>query len=233
MVGYTFSLVTPPPGWASSGAYLDFPRMVHGHEPAARLLVEKALETLKGKGVSRVESRLTTMCPGDIALAEEMGFSISQWGYKVYYSYEMAWGKPPFPGGAAEEIDPARDLGECAQIATRWYRRPSEWCLAHLGEWHKAGIITHLAVREQGRIVAACMAAANDVRPSTAAIYYIYTPDERCLKPMLAKVIARCVDSGMRNVIADLIGEHRPYERVYRELGFEQVASWARCEKRI
>jgi hypothetical protein len=232
MVGYMFSVITPSEGGGST-ANLDFPRMLPGHEQAAELLIERAFETLKRRGVSRVVGRVTTMCPGDIRLAESVGFSISAWGYKVYYSYEMEWGRLNDPGHAAEEVDPQYDLDECAQIATRWYRRLPEWCRSLLAEWHEAGLITHLGVREDGKLVAACMAAPNSVRPSTAAIYYIYAPDERTLRPMLVRVVDKCVDRGIHNVIADLVNEHRQYEPVYQELGFKKVADWARCEKAL
>jgi hypothetical protein len=145
----------------------------------------------------------------------------------------MGWGKLDFPSDTAEEIDPGKDLGECAAIALKWYKRSQEWCHSVLTEWHDEGVITHLGVREQGRLIAACMAAPNSVRPSTAAIYYIYAPDERALKPMLAKVVTKCVDYGVQNVIADLVNEHRSYEPVYQELGFQKVAEWARCEKTL
>jgi hypothetical protein len=233
MVGYMFSIVTPPGEGEVSTATLDFPRLMPGHEGAAELLMERALETLQRKGVSRVVGRVTTMCPGDIRLAENAGFSISDWGYKVYYSYEMAWDKLDLPGDPAEEVDPEKDLDECAQIAARWYKRPPEWCRALLAEWHSAGIITHVGVREGKRWIAACMAAPNTVRPSTAAIYYIYAPDEHSLTPMLVSVVSQCVDYGVDNVIADLIHEHRQYEPVYQKLGFEKVAEWARCEKAL
>jgi hypothetical protein len=231
MVGYMFSVVTPPGDDGVTSATLDFPRMVPGHEGAAELLMERAFEVLRRKGVSRVLARVTTMCPGDIRLAERTGFSISDWGYKVYYSYEMAWGALGFPAGPAEEVDPEADLDECAQLAARWYKRPPEWCRSLLEEWHEAGVITHVGVREGGRLIAACMAAPNEVRPSTAAIYYIYAPDERSLTPMLAQVVGGCVDYGVHNVIADLIHEHRQYEPVYQALGFQKVAEWARCER--
>jgi hypothetical protein len=231
MVGYTFSVVTPSEGGGVSTANLDFPRMLPGHEEAAELLIERAFETLKRKGVSRVVGRVTTMCPGDIRLAGRVGFSVSDWGYKVYYSYEMQWGTLNIPGSAAQEVDPQTDLDECAQIAARWYRRPPEWCRALLTEWHEAGLITHLGVQEEGRLIAACMAAPNTVRPSTAAIYYIYTPDERSLRPLLARVVDKCVACGVHNVLADLVNEHRQYEPVYQELGFKKAAEWARCEK--
>jgi hypothetical protein len=233
MVGYMFSVVTPPGDGGVASATLDFPRMVPGHEGAAELLVERAFEVLKRKGISRVLARVTTMCPGDVRLAERTGFSISDWGYKVYYSYEMAWGALRIPGDPAEEVDPGADLDQCAQLAARWYGRPPAWCRSLLEEWHEAGIITHVGVREGGRLVAACMAAPNEVRPSTAAIYYIYTPDEHSLTPMLAKVVNECVDYGVHNVIADLIYEHRQYEPVYQALGFEKVAEWARCERTL
>ncbi len=233
MVGYMFSLITPSDESAAATAYLDFPRMLPGHEQAAELMIARAFERLKDRGVSLVTSRVTTMCPGDLLLAEKMGFSIIDWGYKVYYSYEMEWGKLEIPSEAAEEIDPGKDLDACAAIATNWYKRSQEWCHSLLAEWHEEGVITHLGVREQGRMLAACMAAPNTVRPSTAAIYYIYTPDEHALKPMLTKVIDNCISYGVQNVIADLVNEHRSYEPIYQKLGFQKVAEWARCEKNL
>jgi hypothetical protein len=231
MVGYMFTLITPLGDSNEAIANLDFPRMLPGHEQAAGLLIERAFETLYKKGVSRVAGRITTMCPGDIRLAEKTGFTINDWGYKVYYSYEMGWGKLNLPGLAAGEVDLEKDLDECAEIASKWYLRPSEWCRSHIQEMVEADIITHACVRQQGRVIAACLAAPNDVRPSTAAIFYIYAPDEPSLKPMLTRVVNRCVEYGVHNVIADLVNEHRQYEYVYRQLGFKKVAEWARCEK--
>ena len=231
MVGYMFSLVTQSTEGEIVTANLDFPRMIPGHEEAAEILIEKAFKTLKKKGVSRIEGRVTTMCPVDIRLAEKTGFSIVDWGYKVYYSYEMEWGKLAFPDDLAMEIDPKTDLNECAEISSKWYGRPPTWCYALLSEWHQSGVITHLGVRKEGKLIAACMVAPNDVRPSTAAIFYIYSPDDDNLKPMLTKVVSKCVDFGVNNVIADLINEHRHYEPLYQEMGFKKVAEWARCEK--
>jgi hypothetical protein len=231
MVGYQFSVVSPQVEGEPRSAVLDFPRVLPGHEAAAELLVERAFEVLLRKGVRQVTGRVTTMVPGDVRLAEKKGFRISDWGYKVYYSYEMAWGK--LPGECATEIDPHEDLDEVAAIAARWYKRPVVWCREHLAEWHAEGVISHPCVRQEGRMAAACFAAPNDVRPSTAAIYSIYTPDVASLRPLLRQVVNRCVDSGIVNLIVDLVNQHRPYEHVYQELGFQKVAEWARCEKEL
>jgi len=119
MVGYVVSVIST----SGTTASLDFPRVLQGHESTAELLIGKALRTLADKGVSLVTGRVTTMCPGDIRLAEKMGFSIHDWGYKVYYSYDMGWEKLSILSDIAEEINPDKDLDECARLSTNWYKR--------------------------------------------------------------------------------------------------------------
>jgi hypothetical protein len=233
MVGYMVSSIKTPEENQPSFAVLDFPRMLPGHEQAAGLLVTKAIETLQERDISLVKGHLTTMYPLHIDVAEEMGFKISDWGFKVYYAYQMAGGELDFPSDAAEEVDPGKDLDACAEIASCWYQRPREWCRDLLAEWHEEGLIAHVCVREGGEMIAGCLAAPNSVRPATAANYYIYAPDEASLKPMLAKVVEKCIAYGTQNLIADLIYDHRSFEPMYQELGFQKVADWARCEKEL
>jgi len=233
MVGFMFSVITPSQNDDPLTATLAFPRLLPGHEQAAELMIEMALIRLREKGVDRVLGRVTTMCPGTIKLAEKMGFSFRDWGYKVYYNYDMAWEKLDHSDITAREIDPEKDLEECAQHAAIWYKRPSEWCCQHLADWHQHGIITHLGVWQQGELVASCLTAANSIRPSTAANYYIFAPDEKNLKALLAKVVEKCIDSGVHNIIADLVNEHRQFEPIYQKLGFRKAVDWAHCEKQI
>lgn len=231
MVGYLVSTIAAPGEDGATVASLDFPRMLAGHEQAAKILIEKAFDSFIQKGVNLVESRVSTMCPSDIRLAEETGFSIYDWGYKVYYAYEMGWGKIDIPAQGVDEIDPEKDLDDCARLASLWYKRSEEWCRDLLREWHQAGIITHLGVREQRKLVASCMTAPNVLRSSTAANYYIYTPNEHDLMAMLAQAVNKCIEFGVQDLIADLINDHRQYEPVYQALGFRKVAEWARCRK--
>lgn len=231
MVGFLFFGITPSEESSGATAHLEFPRTLPGHKQAAELLVEKTFETLQKKGISRITGRVSTMAPNDIRVAKKTGFSIYDWGYKVYYSYEMDEGKLDIPDNRAREIDPVSDLEACARIATRWYKQPPDWCRARIAEWHELGLIAHLGIWDQEELIAACMTAPNVLRPATAANYYIFAPDENSLKPMLSRVVVKCIEHGTRNVIADLIHEHRQYEPVYQELGFKKVTEWARCEK--
>lgn len=229
MVGYTFSVIKN----AGMMAELDFPRMLPGHEPASYLLIEKAIETLIKRGVKRIEGIVSTMDPVAIELAKQAGFSIRDWGFKKYYSYEMAWGTLSVPGCIIGNINPQTDIDECAELAALWYKRPLAWCRSHLEEWYKLGVIAHVGIWEAGKLTAACMAARNQIRPSTAGIYYIHVQNEAQLKALLGAVVEQCVGCSTKNVIADLQGEHRQFESIYQELGFETVTEWGICEKEI
>jgi hypothetical protein len=233
MVGYMFSNISPSKDGKTLEAWIDFPRVLPGHEQIAERLVGRALRMLKAKGVARVEGRVTTMCPGDIALAEKMGFAIRDWGYKVYYSYEMSQGKLDQLDGSAREINLQKDLDNCAHLATRWYQQPPDWCRARLIMHHQLEIITHAGIWDGSDLIASCLTAPNLIRPSTAANFYIYTPDEHALKLLLVNAVNKCVDHGVNNLIADLIDNHHWFETVYQELGFKKVAKWVRCEKAL
>lgn len=238
MVGYTFWIPLPAEEGGVTRAYLDFPRVLPGHERAAEVLVRRSVEAMKERGISTVESRVTTMWEGNVELAESTGFSISQrdgWGYKVYYAYDLARGKLRIPRGEAFGIDPARDLDDCARLAAIWYRRPEVWCRRHLEEWDASGeVLAHLAIREAGEMVAACLVARNPLRSETlAGMMYIYAPEARHLGPLLARAIDASIGKGIRTLLADLINEHRRFEEEYQALGFAKVAEWARCERAL
>lgn len=229
MVGYQTSNFMPSKGQTT--ASLDFPRLLHGHDQAGMILLEKALETLRNKGISKVVGRVSSMISNEVTWAEKAGFAIKDWGYKVYYAYPMSRGKLDVQDELVEEINPETDLEACARLASHWYKQSADWCLNLLQEWHQYGIITHLGIRSAGNWVASCMTARNVIRPSTAANFYIFTPDEKLLRPLISRVVNQCVDNNVEVLIADLIHDHRRCEPVYQQLGFTRVAEWGKCEK--
>lgn len=227
VVGYLFYDITP----AEHTVNLEFPRMLPGHEAGASLLMEQVLSTLQQKGIHQVTGRVSIMAPHEITLSEAFGFTIKDWGYKLYYSYEMAQGELA-ETGRTREIDPDTELEAVSGIAAHWYGRPAEWCLRLLQEWQASGlVITHQGVWQEGRLAAACMTAPNIIRPTTAANYYIYAQDADTLRPLLCAAVNRCIAQGCRNLIADLVNEHLSYEAVYQVLGFQKVVEWGKVEK--
>ncbi len=85
MVGYLTLSPIAIPDTGISATRIDFPKMKPGHEQAALLLIETALERIPKKGIQQVLGRVSTMNPKEIEWAEQAGFTIYDWGHKVYY----------------------------------------------------------------------------------------------------------------------------------------------------
>ena len=231
VIGFTgASIASTSPG-DPIAARIFFPRVDLGHEQASELLMAAILDVLRDKQVTHVTGRVTTMCPRAISLAESSGFTLHDWGYKMYYAYETKRGKLSNSGTPAVRLDPDRDLQGCSLLAARWYKRSIDWCRERLQAHHDAGIIAHLGVWREGNLIASCLVAPNQIQPTTAALYYIYAPDELSLETLLNSAVNACIESAAERLIADLIHGHRTFEPVYRKLGFTKVADWARCEK--
>jgi hypothetical protein len=73
------------------------------------------------------------------------------------------------------EVNTSEEHDESAELATHWYKMPKDWCKNLLAEWHAAGeVITHSFIKYNDKMVATCMAAPNNVRKDTAAMYFVY-----------------------------------------------------------
>ncbi|NSW53116.1 MAG: hypothetical protein HPY85_11480 [Anaerolineae bacterium] len=214
--------------------FMEFPRVLPGHPDAAQSLIIHAEQALRQKGIGHITGRLSTMNPQELPVMEKLGYTLRDRGYKLYYVYPMEQGRIDHP--ALAQVAPVRfpdDLDEAAALAARWYHRPAAWCREHLVEWHREGIISHYCIRSTSEMIAACLTAVNENRPVTAANYSIYTPDSTTLEPLLAAAVNACITHGIRELVADLVNEHRPYEDTYQKLGFQKAAEWVNFEKNL
>lgn len=237
MVGF-ISMSFPSRGSTDeSKAVLFVPRCLPGYEETSDLLIEQSLEVLRKKGVRKVEIQVSTMFEKSRALLESWGFAPSPdrgWGYKIYYSYEMLQGELCVDAKNVCEANNSEEYDESAELATHWYKMPKDWCKNLLDEWRATGeVITHSFIKHNGKMVASCMAAPNNVRKDIAAIYFVYVKEVEYLPPLLSRVVHGCIQKRCKTLIVDLINEHRSYEDVYRSLGFAKSANWAIYQKEL
>lgn len=238
MVGFIWSNIHQPDDEDLVKAWMDFPRTMPGHTAVKELLIDRAQEVLEGKGVNVIQTRVTTMWEGSFELIEKLGFNPEEThkpGYKVYYSYDLSAGKLDFPTDVVKDFNMEEDLEETAKLAALWYRRSKEWCKDYLREIEEEEeLIAHFVIRDKNEMAAACVVAPNFARVGIqAAIFYIYTKEEKFLRSLIARVIASCINAGYESLLVDLINEHRGYEDFYKSLRFEKVAEWAIYEKVI
>jgi hypothetical protein len=235
MVGFITMSLPSPESTNNPKAVLFIPRCLPGYEETADPLIEQSLEVLRQNGVRKVEIQVSTMFKNTAALLEGWGFAPSQdrgWGYKMYYSYTMLQGELGVNTENVYEVNTSEEHDESADLATNWYKMPKDWCKSLLDEWHATGeVISHSFIRYNDKMVATCMAAPNNVRKDTAAMYFVYVKEGEYIPPLLSRVVHSCIQKGCKTLIVDLINEHRSYEDVYRSLGFAKSADWAVYQK--
>ena len=218
-------------------AVLFIPRCLPGYEETSDLLIKQSLEVLRKKGIRKVEIQVSTMFTSNTVWLESWGFTPIQdrgWGYKIYYSYNMQQGELGADTVNVREVITPEEYDESAELATQWYKMPKDWCKSLLAEWHATGqVITHSFIRQNEKMVATCMAAPNNVRKDTAAMYFVYIKEGKYLPPLLSRVVHACIQKGCKTLIVDLINEQRGYEDIYRSLGFTKSAEWAVYEKEL
>lgn len=189
MAGFISMSLPSPASNDNPKAVLFIPRTLPGYEDASNLLIEKSLEVLHKKGVRKVEIQISTMFKKEAALVKRWGFTPSQdrgWGYKIYYAYKMLQGELTVSAENVHEVTTSEDFDESADLATGWYKKPKDWCKNLLDEWHATGeVITHSFIRHAGKMVETCIAAPNNVRKDTAAMYFIYVKEVEYLPPLL------------------------------------------------
>lgn len=237
IVGYTWFDLLPSTEEGIVRAWLEFPKLLPGHEQAFPLMIEKALEIMKGKGITNVKIRGSSIIKDCFRLLEESGFREIQSmkrGFKLYYVYDLSNGPLKNSSFEAKECTTATEFEKCADIATRWYKQPKDWVLSHLREAFPPELtIAHLFVEKEGDVKAACIVAPNNVVDDISAFHYIYSPNEKYLKPLVSKAITMCIDQGYKTLVVDLINEHRVFEDFYSRLGFTKAAEMGYYEINI
>ncbi len=155
-------------------------------------------------------------------------------GFKLYYVYDLSNGPLENSGLEAKECTTAKEFEKCAEIATLWYKQPKNWALKHLREAFPPELtIAHLFVEEGGDVKAACIVAPNNVVKDISAFHYIFSPNEKYLKPLVSKAVTMCIEKGYKTLVVDLINEHRVFEDFYSKLGFIKAAEMGYYEINI
>jgi len=228
IVGYTWFDLLPSTEEGVVRAWFEFPKLLPRHEQAFPLLIKQALNVMKEKGITNVRIRGSSVIKDCFSLLEESGFkeieSMAR-GVKLYYVYDLSKGLLDNSGSEAKECTTAKEFEKCAEIATHWYQKPKEWVIKYLKKtFPPKSTIAHLFVEEEGEVKAACNVAPNKVVKDISAFHYIYSPNEKYLKPLVSKAVSMCLAQGFKTLIVDLINDHRRFEDFYSKLGFTKAA---------
>jgi hypothetical protein len=187
MVGHLNAWQVQINAYGGKIATIFFPKTLPGYEDVREPLVEAMSKNLLAQGISRINMWGCSMWPGSFEWNEAHGFRESAdrpRGYKIYMTYNLSNADLDVPDDWIHPVVSADDRSAAAQLAKVWYKRPVEECLGALQRMEPEAI-THLLVRQDDRVTGACLVARNDVRPSLAAIYYIYVETAQELRQLI------------------------------------------------
>ena len=237
IVGYTWFDLLPSVETNVVRAWLEFPKLYPRHEQAFPSLIEHALKIMQRKGITNVRTRGSSAVKNSFNLLEKSGFkeiATMSRGVKLYYVYELSKGLLDVDVSNAKECSTPEEFDQCAELATNWYQKPKEWVKDFLKEHYPPDeLIAHLYVEDNGKIKATCNIAPNNVVKEISAFYYIYSPNELYLKPLVAKAVSICATQGYKTLVVDLINKHRHFEDFYFTLGFVKGAEMGYYEINI
>ncbi len=212
-------------------AYIDPPRVLPGHEEASDLLMKKALTALRTKGVKLAQTRVSTMRPGSIPLMEKWGFTPHKdfpFGYKHYYYYYLDKGPLEGPTSDLLPFDAKRDLEECADGVSFWFKMPKERAKKWILEVDtREDMVSHLVIRKEDELAGYCFAIPHGERKDIIATYYIAAATDDYFTQLITQTVNNAITKNHKYFLVDLMHNLLVFEPVVVALGFEDVATWA------
>ena len=245
MVGFVFARIGVQEGVVGPGlvvdeglaASLDNPRVLPDHEEAAPLLMEKIIEVLEAKGVKLIQTRVSTMREDSIQLAKKFGFkphSDFPLGYKLYYEYNLCKGFIGYATEHVKEFNLERDIGTCSKKIAPFFKISQDNAKTLIQEIDtNEELISHLVIRDNGKMYGYSMTLPNDIVKDIVAIYYIEATTEDYLRELIVQSVNRAILKDGKTFIIDVVNELLLYEFLFTELGFTKVAKWGIFEKRF
>lgn len=219
------------------GAYLDIPRVLPGYEEAADLLMKKIIEVLKTKGAKFIRTRVSTMRKNSIPLAGKWGFQPHEdfpLGYKIYYTYDLSKGKLPYSTSDTERFNKQRDLNECVERVSHYFKMPKDRVKKWLLEVDsREDLISHLVIRKNAQLEAYCFALPHHFNQNIMATIYMDASNEHYLKQLIARTIASGIEKNHDLFLVDVIDHLLKYEETVASCGFENAATWGIYELKL
>ena len=243
MIGFTYAVIGEQDGVVGPsvkkgdqiGATLFLPRVLPNNEEAADLLMEKIIEVLKSKRVPFILTRASTMHTGSIELVNKWGFIPHKeipFGYKLYYHYVLDKGKLEGNTNDVERFNPNRDIEDCVQSVSKFFKLSKEKAKEYILETDKSDLlVSHLVIRKDDKLEAYCYALPNELNKDIIATFHLEASNEEYLEQLLVQVIDDCLEKEGQYFLVDVIGKLRKFEKVFIDLGFDKVAIWGIYQK--
>ncbi|NHJ46986.1 MAG: hypothetical protein FK733_04280 [Asgard group archaeon] len=233
LVGFLTSSILPEDESGVKVANLEFPLTLAEHGDCAELLFNKAVETLKKKGVSKLQTRVGEPYKGTIEKAKKWGYTYSS---DLYVLIEADVKKLKLKESDIKilDFDINRDLEDMVKIFME-LGTTEEYARANFDRVSKdkENFPVHLIIREDDKVVGRVMAYRNPNTPNEFNFGNLYYIDEKYFEPLLSTALDKIKALDAKIASLFLYGPTLADEDKYISFGFSRVAKIDYYEKEI
>ncbi|MBU7025034.1 MAG: GNAT family N-acetyltransferase [Theionarchaea archaeon] len=239
LVGFLTSSVIRE-GEKPKKANLEFPLVLSGHEEAESLLLEKAFDILRKKGVEAVRTRVSKAWGKTFDMAKRWGYTFVE-DQGVAYTADLAGVVIPESPGLYIVVayDHEKDYEHMVDIFVREYGMTPEQARANFDALENAGdlVISHVVIRKNGQVTGRALALRYENNLSHGHTGALFVTDERQRPLLLSRLVKDCKAKGVETLDATIFGEmlknKNAISSVYESLGFVHLATVSYYEKKI
>ena len=220
-------------------ASLEFPIVLPDHEDAESLLFEKAVDTLRKKGVKVIRTRVSKGWGKTEEMAEKWGYTFAE-ELAVTYSVPVDTARTKDIPGLEDVVsyEHEKDFEQMVDIFVAHFDMTPEHARANFETIENAGdkVVAHLVIRKDGKVIGRGMAFRGD-DPTEAFTGTLYVTEEKQRELLLTKIVTICKEKGIKTLDAPLYGDLLKQKdqliKLFESLGFTQTGTTSYYEKKI
>jgi hypothetical protein len=218
-------------------ASLEFPLVLPGHKEVESLLVEKAVDVLRKKGVKTVKTRVSQGWGNTVEMATKWGYTFAEELAIIYRTTMDTADIKDVPGlENITDYEHEKDFEQMVDIFVTTFHMTPEHAATNFEMIENAGdkVVAHVVMRKEGKIIGrALVLRHND--PSQAYAGTIYTTEENQRALLLTKILLICREKGIKTLDISITGELLPqkdeYTALYESFGFTHSGTVSLYEK--
>ncbi|MFW9922674.1 MAG: hypothetical protein ACFFDW_05205 [Candidatus Thorarchaeota archaeon] len=233
MVGFLTSRILDIEEDGIKKANLTPPQVLYEHDKiASKMLLDKALEVLKKKGVQKVISQFGARASKDEEQAKKWGFNVVATNY---YVYELVFSKidTKIPIDKVVDFNYDKHLQGACKILASETGQTEEWAKGIFDRWQQNPDPNRgtFIIEEKGEIKAYTSIFVNNIVPNQGGLFGIWAANQNYMKQLLSKIAQFSKEKNINKITLGFTEETDIKQDKYKPIPYKLIATGTTFEK--
>lgn len=218
LVGFLTSKVLEEKEDEPKKASLVFPSVLPGYEEVVDLLYEKAVDTLRSKGVEEIETYASALCGNQVELANKYGYTFVKDLENIVYTLKVENIDEDVNNKNIRKFDKKKDLDAWLKLVKKYDDFNDEQLKRTAEELDKEEYLAHFIIEDKGEIVGTTLVYRNQIKKSSANLAHTYITEFKYLEQLVAKAAKVAKKEGIDYFLIWLFGNRLPLKKHFSQL---------------